>query len=334
VARSYFSRLVRGGETAPLAPPRPVSNLWKKAQFDAAGTAPDTEPSSVNHRSAMQRGRVAETVPSLNAAESESRPAPHISPAKSPQSPTRTRVSAAQASQTSLSSETPHPAPTTATSGRTRTTRQDMASPVEQAQAPPAVQTWETVAPAVAASTSTPSVSSRREPSAQTAGPTPAPPRVERKPIPGNARLPEAQQDTSTLSPSAAVEPTPLIARPVAERRPMPVFETAHPEDSLDAPRTARALATPPPVPETISPAHRPQARLQPMESATPGFREPSRRARQSSLQEESPPKTNTVQIGKIEVQVLPPPVSSYRQAPPPQPKGRLARGYALWPGW
>jgi hypothetical protein len=69
------------------------------------------------------------------------------------------------------------------------------------------------------------------------------------------------------------------------------------------------------------------------MDRATPTFREHSR-AHQSPIPEEPSEKTNTVQIGKIEVQVLPPPVSSYRQAPPPaQPKGRLARGYALWPG-
>jgi hypothetical protein len=71
------------------------------------------------------------------------------------------------------------------------------------------------------------------------------------------------------------------------------------------------------------------------MESPAPGNRESSRRARQGSNHEETHEKTSTVQIGKIEVQVLPPPLPSYRQAlPPAPPKGRLARGYALWPGW
>lgn len=39
----------------------------------------------------------------------------------------------------------------------------------------------------------------------------------------------------------------------------------------------------------------------------------------------------STVQIGKIEVQVVSPPAPSFHPAPPP-PKARLARGYALWP--
>lgn len=41
--------------------------------------------------------------------------------------------------------------------------------------------------------------------------------------------------------------------------------------------------------------------------------------------------KNSSLHIGKIEVQIVPPPRSSSRPAPSPKPAGRLARGYALW---
>jgi hypothetical protein len=43
--------------------------------------------------------------------------------------------------------------------------------------------------------------------------------------------------------------------------------------------------------------------------------------------------KNSSLHIGKIEVQIAPPPRSSSRPAPSPKP-GRLARGYALWTNW
>ena len=44
--------------------------------------------------------------------------------------------------------------------------------------------------------------------------------------------------------------------------------------------------------------------------------------------------KNSSLHIGKIEVQIVPPPRSSSRPAPSPKPAGRLARGYALWTNW
>jgi hypothetical protein len=297
VARSYFNRLVHGGASAPLAPPRPVSNLWKTAQIDAAAAPPNVEPLAANPRSAIQRSRIAETLPSLNTTEVESRSAPHLGPANPLQISTKrrvsaTRVSATQASQTSISGETLRPAPTSAT------TRQDKVSRAEQTQPATTLQTQELAM----AATSSPPDSARRKPPTQAAGSR----AVQAKAIPTETRL------------SGAVEP-------------MPVAESAH---SDDAARATRTLPPPATTASAATLAHRPQARLQPMDRATPTFREHSR-AHQSPIPEEPSEKTNTVQIGKIEVQVLPPPVSSYRQAPPPaQPKGRLARGYALWPSW
>jgi hypothetical protein len=44
--------------------------------------------------------------------------------------------------------------------------------------------------------------------------------------------------------------------------------------------------------------------------------------------------KNSSLHIGKIEVQIVPPPRSSSRPAPSPNPAGRLARGYTLWTNW
>jgi hypothetical protein len=323
VARSYFSRLVRGGESALLAPPRPVSNLWKTAQIDAATAAPDAEPLSARPRSTVQRSRVAETVPPLIPAEVESWHAAHLSPAKPLQSSSKTRAST-RAAQTSVSGERLRPTPTAATSGRTETTRPDTGSRAGQAQAGPSLQVREPAAPELAANSSARSISARRAPSTQAVGPTPAARPAEAKLIPTEARPPEA------------VEPISPVVRPAAESQPMRVSERTPQDDAADATRAARAFPAPTPalMAEAATPALRPQARLQPIESATPGSRGPSRRARQSSIPEEPREKANTVQIGKIEVQVVPPPASRYLPAPPAQPKVRLARGYALWPGW
>jgi len=261
VPHPYFSRLVRGGDSAPLAPPRPLSNLWKTAQIDAA--VQNAESLSTTPRSAVRRSRAAEPAPSQNPSEVEGRSATHLGPVKPLQRSSNTR-----ASQTSLSGETqlsPLAVPT----------RQDETSQRGHAQAGPSRHTQK---PAIAATVPT--------------GPTSAVPSVEAKNIP-------------------------------AETRPMLVSESAHADGANLASRAFPASIGGPP------------AHPQPMESATPGPGESSRRTRQSSTPEEPREKTNTVQIGKIEVQVIPTPASSYRKTPPPaQPRARLARGYALWPGF
>ena len=46
-----------------------------------------------------------------------------------------------------------------------------------------------------------------------------------------------------------------------------------------------------------------------------------------------APQQTNKVEIGRLEVQVIaPPPLPGVQRAP--MAKARLARGYAIWPGW
>jgi hypothetical protein len=101
------------------------------------------------------------------------------------------------------------------------------------------------------------------------------------------------------------------------------------------ASRTTQTFPAPTPDADAGRPALRTQPRLEPIESPMPTrSREAFRAARQTSTAEEPRAKSNTVQIGKIEVQIVPPPASSYRTPPPAPPKARLARGYGLWPGW
>ena len=318
MARSYFSRLVRGGEGALLAPPRPVSNLWKTALIGAAAAALDGEPLSTSQRYSKPSVRAADPVPPHNPATVESRPALPLRPVEPVGSGSRTR-----ASQASVSGETVRPTPVAATSAKAEATRQDVARRERQGQAGQALQARQPESAATTVDSSAPTFSARREPTTPPAGPTPDARRFEAKPIPTEARQP------------GAVEPVPPVARPAAQRQPTPVYGSARRDKAAEAEHAAQAFPIPAPVAEGESPAGRPQAHLQPIEWATPmRSREPSRPARQSATPQEPRANGNTVQIGKIEVQVVPPPVSSYRPAPPAQPKVRLARGYSLWQGY
>ena len=332
MARSYFSRLVRGGESALLAPPRPVTNLWKSAQIDSAVSVPDAGPVSTSHRNPMQRSRVSE--PALNPTEVESWQAPHLSPARPVERSSRTRTP-----QISAHGETERPAlaaePIRRAEGirQDGITRRDAVTKAAQEQTAPAIQARGPAAPALTAASSSPSVSAqsvsaqsvsirsastRRELSTQPASPAPSASAVEAKPLLKESRLPDA------------VEPIPPIAGPAAEKQQAAVPVSVPQGHAADA-----AHASPAPVAAAENPAPQPRSGLQPIEWATPvRSREPSRPARQNSTPEQPSAKGNTVQIGKIEVQVVPPLASSYRPAPAAQPKARLARGYSLWQGY
>jgi len=324
MARSYFSRLVRGGESALLAPQRPTSNLWKTAQMDAAVSVPDAAPAPTSHRNPMQRSRAAEPVPPPMPAALQSRPAPPLAPAEPVGSGPRTR-----ASQAVVPVEASRNPPEVAASGRVEAAQHDAAGRAErgragQRQAVPALQAPERAALAVASPSSAPAFSARREPSRQPAVPATAARPAEAKSFPAEARLPHA------------LEPIPPVARLATERQPAPVSVSASHGHAADAAHAAPAfLPAPAPIAEPASGITPPQARLQPIEWATPTrSRELSRAARQSPTPQEPRANGNTVQIGKIEVQVVPPVASSYRPAQPAPTKVRLARGYALWPGW
>jgi hypothetical protein len=346
VARSFFSRLVRGGGSAPLAPPRPVSNLWKRAQIDAAAAGPSTEALSASGRSTIQPSYTADSAQPLNPAEVESRPAPQLSSTKSARSTPRAR-----ARQTSVSGEVLRPTPAAAASAKTETTPEDP----PKGQPGRAFQALEPTAPGLesplagfrsgeakiirrgfpSAISSAPSVPSRRGPQAQPPSPSPAARPVEAKPDPLVTHPVEAKPIRMEGRLPNPVEPNPPVERPVpaaADRQPMLVSGRALQDEAAPA---TRPFPTPPPIADAPGRAPPPQARLQPLGLAAPlRAHEASLTTRQGSAPEEPRAKENTVQIGKIEVQVVPPPAPSYRLAPPAPPKARLARGYALWPGW
>ena len=60
----------------------------------------------------------------------------------------------------------------------------------------------------------------------------------------------------------------------------------------------------------------------------------PPRRERSLPAAEAPRAAKNTVEIGRIEVQVVSPPAAVRYVAAPAAPRGRLARGYGLWPAW
>jgi hypothetical protein len=300
MARSYFSRLVRGGESAPLAPPRPVSHLWKMAQIDAAAAPPRVQPLSPSRRSSVPPSHADPAKPMMPA-EQASRSAPGES---------RTRIS-----PTSVP-ETPRRTAAAAYSAKTEATRHDPANFTK----PPD--------PAVPATTPSVPAEEPRPPRSSSGSTEILPQRFPTSPVSSHhepalqltdgAQPIAAQPMATEVLRAAPIDPNPPVTKPVAAaaERPTPVSGKFTGENATDPVRATR--------PD-----------LQPFESLPPGrFREPSRPARQSSIPEEPRPGENTVHIGKIEVQVLPPPATSHRSAPRVPAKGRLARGYALWPGW
>jgi hypothetical protein len=341
VARSFFSRLVRGGGSAPLAPPRPVSNLWKRAQIDAAAAGPRTESLSASGGFTIQPSRTADPAQPLKPAEVESWPAPQLSSVKPAQSASRAR-----APKTSVPIETLRPSPAAAVSPKIETAPQDAAQRAEHGQPDPVPDPREPTVRSLgsrpaglpsdvaeipnrrfaSAISSAPPVSSRGELLAQPPTPSPSLRPIEAKPIPTEARRPDQLQ------------PNPRVARPAAaaaDRQSIRLSGRATQDDAADGARATSPFPVRAPITEAPGRAQPPQSRLPSVGLAAPiRARETSLATRQSSAPEAPRAKENTVQIGKIEVQVVPPPTSNYRPAPPSPPKARLARGYALWPGW
>jgi hypothetical protein len=340
VARSYFSRLVRGGENAPLRPARPVSNLWKTAQIDSAAAPARAESLAPSRRSTPQPSRAANFTQPLNPAEGERLPTQEAGAVKAVHS-----SSAGRGSQTSSEAFQLAPAPAPAFDGaaRIRGARRDSAGQPGHGQPGLANQSREPELPAVEqrlaglpssvaailqrrftpAISPTASISSRTEPTTQPPGQSPPGRALEVKPDPTDPRL---------LNPAESNPQVVVPASAIADKRPMPVSRSAPPHNAADAVGATRPLPTPALAAEPPSAArHQP---VQPLGLAPPTrLRDQSGGFRQSAPSEEPRAKGNTVQIGRIEVQVIPPPVSIFHSAPA-QPRSRLARGYAVWPGW
>jgi hypothetical protein len=312
MARGYFSRLARGGDGPALLPSRPVSNLWKAARIDAtsAGAEPEAAENRGEGAPAVRGQRLAVAVglgpeaqfgPIVRGPRNIHKAPPALPIAVAPG--TESRVAEARTISKTTTSR-PRKSPTAA-------------SPAHEI---PPVAVSPSARPALDASRAAVRVESAatRTEVAPLPSPSPQPSQRRERTAVEPARRPEAVSSPAA-EPAALrlrVRSSEATANRVDNSKPgqLPVQE-ARP---LLASEQAAAQIAVPPMP-TASISHRPAAVT----------------ARPASRQEEEPEaQTNSVHIGKIEVQVVSPPAPVHHPAPPPpQPKGRLARGYVLWPG-
>jgi hypothetical protein len=295
VSRSYFSRVLRGGGSATLAPPRPVTTLWKAARIDrTANVAPVEEPApaSVLSRRRASPPVVTETgLTTQNGVESKAEPGVEVTVRPRPVMREKQAIREAP----------------TRVGPRKEPAIRAAVVPGHSKPSPAAIRTEpKTGKPDVTAAMPG-SVANRK------LGPL-NPPAVESARVRRQEPLVSAEQ-----------------RRPVAELSPEPRQElhpeprraaNAGPESTPERPERA-GLA---PIADALAPerAAFAQARTEARRLREPGVAQEEPRAA----------ARNGVQIGKIEIQVVSPP-GQVRHAPAAAPaRGRLARGYALWAAW
>jgi hypothetical protein len=314
MARSYFSRLLRGGVGAPLLPPRPASNLWKAAQIDAATS---TEAVAEGRRSTRQTGRVGPVAHPPDSPDIESRAKGHLGAVQPAQRASRSRIP-----RNSALVETARPAPAATAEG----------SP-GHLQTRPAMRPGENNAgQAQSALASLPGgigeILQRQFPSA----PRSAAPVSSRaaQPAQGGNLSPHDRRAGVTAQRMDPIASNPGIAAPFSSAISRPASEVELQDVSADSGHAPAHIPRVVSAPDASSAARRlePAGAVHPIRQRDPSL------AGQHATAEEPRARANTVQIGKIEVQVMPPLASTYRPAQPPAPKGRLARGYSLWAGW
>ncbi len=318
MARSYFNRLVHGGDAPRLEPLRPISNLWKTAQIDAAAESPSAKPFPVPARASFPQRSAKEPVKPP----ASMRPSAPIGPPKAslvaPMQPAFASANTQANPAARVEAVSPHSRPSSTVPRRrdrndfseTPHKRPEQSNPTHTApevESPPQPSvTW--VPPSREFSVQ--SSATERHAALPPAIPKDAPPSRTPEPILSTARpsemAPPSPDHAGTQAPAAA--PAPAVARPATS--PLPV--------------------APAPMAPVATPIHHPHVEA----VLANWFREPSRTTRPNATPTEAPSQANTVQIGKIEVQVISPPQPSPRSAPPLPPTARLARGYALWPGW
>ncbi|HEY4364597.1 MAG TPA: hypothetical protein VGN17_26775 [Bryobacteraceae bacterium] len=135
-------------------------------------------------------------------------------------------------------------------------------------------------------------------------------------------------------TPEEAPRPTPKLPyrpqlEPVRVREQVaPVRAEAREADAPAARRVRTEAASAAPL-ATMTPTRNVPLRIE------EPVRHRERTLREASAQEDvRAASKNSIQIGKIEVQVVSPPVPVRYVAAPAAPKGRLARGYTLWSAW
>jgi hypothetical protein len=286
MARSYFSRMVRGGGSVALAPSRPVSNLWKSAQMEGAAVESAVEaPAEVPFR------RVRAGAALDPATEPVVRP--------SAETKTETREVAPMRARKVVKSSValPETAPQES-APQERTTPKAARFEQSQKNSPREERAVRFAGEAVTAKTA---AVQRPEPDAPKRD-AQRMRRVDPDVLPSLEPVRTLQQDAPTR---------------VGQPRAMELESAA-----VAAPEVKREAVAAPVV--EVAPARREEP-----------VRHRERTAWNAPAQEESRTSSgNSVQIGKIEVQVISPPAPVRYAAAPAAPKGRLARGYTLWQAW
>jgi hypothetical protein len=357
VARSYFSRVLEGSHRAALAPPRPVSSLWKTAHIARLGQSADSDLSSERNLPAMrndqsrngqdsprdaQRARAMQTPPAApNVTAPGTAPAEALVPRKSvPLDRVRNSDSVAASPAAAVSKTVATRSP-----GARKAATEDskpVIRPADRQREPRATELL-------------PKPTSRRD--SHTSQPPASSPQsiagssdvlqgavsneIKRPASPQHASEPAVRVSRSNRQPdrangNALREAISADARAEIVRR---FSVRLKPEPQLTAKQAAPPITADPitvnrPTSALIEPVlpiqtPEPPPRAQRSTAAVPP-RE-AQRIREAYPSPEAP--RTTVQIGKIEVQVVPPMTTVRLAAPVAQPKQRLARGYALWPG-
>jgi hypothetical protein len=296
---SYFSRMVRGQDGVVLQPPRPISTLWKSARIDWLTSL---------------------SAPSEIAPRASSVVSPRALAGQFPTRPPASRPTAAEG----------RTAPAPGPSDERPQEAESRGEPREARKLLPALVPVEP--PQSGARTSVVAASSPRERPPSTSAPNSLP----TSPFPARAKSVSTREQASGQDDRVTqLLPTPRKVPPSVRPRPLEPAATTF----------KRLPAAPPSIPATehysadfTAPAKsRAEARtpaLEPVPPERPLSRRPSDSASgAASKSQTASAERNKVEIGKLEVQVIAPPP---RPSLPPAPvaKARLARGYALWPGF
>jgi hypothetical protein len=272
MARSYFSRVLQGAAPmkGALAPPRPVSNLWKSARIDwMAGEEAAELPSQTSFRDTARRARVAgpRGLP-MAGIEPESRVDAPVGPARRGESAGRELVR----EENAISN------------------------------------------PGVRARSKTSLPANPGEPGSQVSR-TPGKNDVARKyePRKGDSAMLPNLEPVRGHQPDLGQQEGP--ARSDVRRSDL----GRHQELAVSGDRDGTR--------ESWERSRAARARSE-ITRSSEVWNSPARDESRAS-------EKNAVHIGKIEVQVVSPPAPARHAAAPAPPKGRLARGYALWSnGW
>jgi hypothetical protein len=143
-----------------------------------------------------------------------------------------------------------------------------------------------------------------------------------------NQAAPGLRTELRTASTELPNAPSELQPQAVARRRTPAPAPVEHPE--RDQPPQQVSVSRQTSAEERLTdPAAQPPMHLEPMRLTMPSRPERTAPAQSQARSEQR----NTIQIGRIEVQVVSPPAVVQRAAPA-APTTRLARGYTLWSSW